>query len=149
MLATSCLMRPPATSLAGVVSGPVVPSLTSCSRPSCPWSATPTAASLTGGQPGDQQHDLCWWRWSAGQLQRRLWWPSELPEPRWLLGRPRCGQLRLQHGLQLPQETLCVHPRQRLHVLDEQRDDHKLRCMGCPISCYTVNVSSNKGCRQN
>merc|ERR1712142_1434704 len=34
-------VMPPATLLAGDVSGPVVPSLTSCSRPSCPWSATP------------------------------------------------------------------------------------------------------------
>ena len=52
----------------------------------------------------------------------RLWWTPELPEPRWVLGRPRGGELRLQHGLQLPQEAVCLHPCERLHPLDQQRE---------------------------
>lgn len=52
----------------------------------------------------------------------RLWWSSELPELRWILGCPRYRQLRLKRRLQLPQEALCLHQSQCLHQLDQQRE---------------------------
>lgn len=53
-------------------------------------------------------------------LLGRLWWSPELPELRWLLGCARNCELWLQHGLQLPEEAICLHQSQRLHVLDQQ-----------------------------
>lgn len=55
---------------------------------------------------------------SAGRLRRS----PELSEPWWVLGRARRGELRLQLGLQLPQEALGLHSGQRLHPLDQQRE---------------------------
>ena len=49
----------------------------------------------------------------------RLWWTSELQ--RWgPLGGPRCDQLRVFCWMQCHQEAHRLHPRLRLHRLDER-----------------------------
>lgn len=56
--------------------------------------------------------------WPTG----RLWRPPELPEPWWLLGRPRRGELRIWSRLQRPPEADRLYTSQLLHRLDQQRE---------------------------